>query len=171
MSSLLIAAVAAALVSTSPTLTLAQNATPAPQAPPTTAPSTAPAPIATIPPGPAATGIPVLPPATEVADCAQLLRSPAYCVTAPLGQVGALAEAYIEHLKSQNWLAADGDDNRVIFVRRREGGGCDGMQMIAFYDHSKPAEETAPGYLGFAVIPGDICAAAPAATPAPGGAA
>ncbi len=152
MKTLLIAAVLAAA---SPSLTLAQNtAAPAPQAPVQTAP--------TVPPGPAATGMPVLPPATEAADCGGLLRSPAFCVTAQLDQIGALADAYSEHLASLNWLAADGDDNRVIFVRRREGGGCDGLQMIAFYDESKPAEATAPGYLGFAVIPGDVCTSGPA---------
>ncbi|WP_303719434.1 hypothetical protein [Brevundimonas naejangsanensis] len=157
MKTLLIAAVLAAA---SPSLTLAQNtAAPAPQAPVQTAP--------TVPPGPAATGMPVLPPATESADCGGLLRSPAFCVTAQLDQIGALADAYSEHLASLNWLAADGDDNRVIFVRRREGGGCDGLQMIAFYDESKPAEATAPGYLGFAVIPGDVCSAGPA-SPAAG---
>ncbi|AYG94486.1 hypothetical protein D8I30_04285 [Brevundimonas naejangsanensis] len=153
MKTLLIAAIAAAV---SPTLTLAQNtAAPAQQAPVQTAP--------TVPPGPAATGMPVLPPATEAADCGGLLRSPAFCVTAQLDQIGALADAYSEHLASLNWLAADGDDNRVIFVRRREGGGCDGLQMVAFYDETKPAEATAPGYLGFAAIPGDVCTAAPAA--------
>lgn len=152
MKTLLIAAV---LTAASPSLTLAQNtAAPAPQAPVQTAP--------TIPPGPAATGMPVLPPATEAADCGGLLRSPAFCVTAQLDQIGALADAYTEHLASLNWLAADGDDNRVIFVRRREGGGCDGLQMVAFYDESKPAEATAPGYLGFAVIPGDVCTSGPA---------
>ncbi len=157
MKTLLIAAVLAAA---SPSLTLAQNtAAPAPQAPVQTAP--------TVPPGPAATGMPVLPPATESADCGGLLRSPAFCVTAQLDQIGALADAYSEHLASLNWLAADGDDNRVIFVRRREGGGCDGLQMIAFYDESKPAEATAPGYLGFAVIPGDVCTSGPA-SPAAG---
>ena len=157
MKTLLIAAVLAAA---SPSLTLAQNtAAPAPQAPVQTAP--------TVPPGPVATGMPVLPPATEAADCGGLLRSPAFCVTAQLDQIGALADAYSEHLASLNWLAADGDDNRVIFVRRREGGGCDGLQMIAFYDESKPAEATAPGYLGFAVIPGDVCTSGPA-SPAAG---
>ncbi|HUH24923.1 MAG TPA: hypothetical protein VLZ51_12765, partial [Brevundimonas sp.] len=64
------------------------------------------------------------------------------------------------------WLPAAGDDNRVVLIKRREAGGCDGMQMIAFYDESKPAEATSPGYLGFATIPGDVCAGQPVA-PAP----
>jgi hypothetical protein len=90
------------------------------------------------------------------------LRSPAVCVTARLDQIAALATAYEEHLTGLGWLAADGDDNRIIFVRRRDGGGCDGMQMVAFYDESKPAEATSPGYLGFAAIPGDVCTGQPA---------
>ena len=154
MKTLLIAAIAAAV---SPTLTLAQNsAAPAPQTSSGQAPvQTAP----TIPPGPAATGMPVLPPATEAADCGGLLRTAAFCVTAQLDQIGALADAYTEHLATLNWLAADGDDNRVIFVRRRDGGGCDGLQMQAFYDTSRPAGPEATGYLGFGPIPGDVCAA------------
>jgi len=155
MKTLLIAAVLAAA---SPSLTLAQNtAAPAPQAPVQTAP--------TVPPGPAATGMPDLPPATESADCGGLLRSPAFCVTAQLDQIGALADAYIADLETKNWLAAGGDDNRVVFIKRREAGGCDGMQMVAFYDTTKTAVAELPGYLGFATIPGDVCAAAAAATP------
>ncbi|MNI18948.1 hypothetical protein D3C73_723690 [compost metagenome] len=153
--------IAAGLAVVSPTLTLAQNTAPAA---PVAAQAEAPVQTApTLPPGPAATGIPVLPPATESADCGGLLRSPAFCVTARLDQVGALAEAYEAQLGAQGWLAADGDDNRIIFVKRRDGGGCDGLQMVAFYDETKPAEATAPGFLGFATIPGDVCAAAPAA--------
>ena len=74
--------------------------------------------------------MPVLPPATEAADCGGLLRSPAFCVTAQLDQIGALADAYTAHLSTLNWLAAAGDDNRVIFVRRRDGG-----QLIRWYRH------------------------------------
>lgn len=160
MKTLLIAAVAAAV---SPTLTLAQNTVPAAPAGAAQAPAQA---APAIPPGPAATGMPILPPATEAADCGGLLRSPAFCVTAQLDQIGALGEAYEAHLGTLGWLPADGDDNRIIFVRRREGGGCDGLQMVAFYDETKPAEATSPGFLGFAVIPGDVCTAGPAA-PAP----
>src|SRR5690606_20476947 len=148
--------IAALLAAASPSLTLAQNiAAPAQQAPVQTAP--------TLPPGPAATGMPVLPPATEAPDCGGLLRSPAFCVTAQLDQIGALAEAYEAQLGAQGWLAADGDDNRIIFVKRRDGGGCDGLRMVAFYVETKPAAASAPGFLGFAPIPGDVCAAAPAA--------
>ena len=120
---------------------------------------------------PAAQGQPadvgLLPGAELSADCGGLnnLAGRARCVTAPLGQVGALADAYIADLATKGWLAAGGDENRVVFVKRREAGGCDGMQMVAFYDTTKTAVAELPGSLGFATIPGDVCAAAAAATP------
>lgn len=160
MNSLLMAALA---VLASPTLTMAKTQA-APAAP---APVQAPAPAApSFGQGEAATGVPVLSPAVVSADCGGQVRSPAFCVTAQLDQVGDLAEAYLAQFEKDGWLPAAGDDNRVVLIKRREAGGCDGMQMIAFYDESKPAEATAPGYLGFATIPGDVCAAAAAgATP------
>lgn len=118
----------------------------------------------------APTDIPLLSGAQAAADCGGLLRlsGSAFCVTAPLGEIGALADAYIADLETRHWLAAGGDDNRVVFVKRRDVGGCDGLQMQAFYDTSK-ADVTAtdPGYLAFATIPGDVCAAQPAAPTAP----
>lgn len=161
MNSLLMAALA---VLASPTLTMAKTQA-APAAP---APVQAPAPAApSFGQGEAATGVPVLSPAVVSADCGGQVRSPAFCVTAQLDQVGDLAEAYLAQFEKDGWLPAAGDDNRVVLIKRREAGGCDGMQMIAFYDESKPAEATAPGYLGFATIPGDVCAGAPVAGAAP----
>ena len=48
-------------------------------------------------------------------------------------------------------------------------GVCDGLQMVAFYDTAGPAAPESPGYLGFATIPGNVCAAqsAPAAGATP----
>lgn len=117
-----------------------------------------------------ATDIPLLPGAKASPDCGGLnaLAGRAFCVTAPLGGVGALAEAYIADLEAKNWLAAGGDENRVVLVKRRETGGCDGLQMIAFYDTAKTAVAELPAYLGFATIPGDVCAqaqTAPETTP------
>lgn len=117
----------------------------------------------------------VLPGATLAADCGNLygLAGRAFCVSAPLASIGALADAYVADLQSKDWIPAGGDDNRVVFVRRRAGGGCDGLQMQAFYDTSRPTGPTSIGYLGFGPIPGDVCAGqqppAPAAEPpAPG---
>ncbi|MFN3879349.1 MAG: hypothetical protein ACK4MH_13330 [Brevundimonas sp.] len=116
--------------------------------------------------GPADVGL--LPGAELSADCGGLnnLTGRAYCVTAQLGQIGALADAYIADLETKGWLAAGGDENRVVFIKRREAGGCDGMQMVAFYDTTKTAVAELPAYLGFATIPGDVCAAAAATPPA-----
>jgi hypothetical protein len=110
----------------------------------------------------------LLPGAQLSADCGGLnnMAGRAWCVTAPLGQVGALADAYIADLATKGWLAAGGDENRVVLIKRREAGGCEGMQMVAFYDTTKTAVAELPGYLGFAVVPGDVCAQAAADKPA-----
>jgi hypothetical protein len=113
----------------------------------------------------------VLPGATLAPDCGNLygLAGRAFCVSAPLAGIGTLAEAYIADLETKGWIPAGGDNNRVVFVRRRETGGCDGLQMQAFYDTSRPAGPDAVGYLGFGPIPGNVCSdqPAPPATPAP----
>ena len=107
----------------------------------------------------APTDIEVKAPAVASADCGGLLSAPAFCVTARMDQLGGVADAYIEDFKGKGWIPADGDDNRVILIKRREGGGCDGMQMVAFFDTAKPQTAEAPAYLGFALIPGNVCAA------------
>ena len=110
----------------------------------------------------------LLPGAQLSPDCGGLnnLTGRAWCVTAPLGQVGALADAFIADLATKGWLAAGGDENRVVLIKRREGGGCDGMQMVAFYDTARVAVAELPAYLGFAVVPGDVCAQPAAEKPA-----
>ena len=116
--------------------------------------------------------VPILAGATSAPDCGNLygLAGKAVCVSAPLAGIGGLADAYVADLEGRGWVAAGGDANRVVFVKRREGGGCDGLQMQAFYDTSRPAGPDATGYLGFGVIPGDVCAGQPdaaATTPQP----
>ncbi|WP_313014434.1 hypothetical protein [Brevundimonas sp.] len=150
----LLMAASAALALSAPAV---QAQTPAPAAPQSTQQG-----------GPADVGL--LPGAELSADCGGLnnLAGRAWCVTAQLGQIGALADAYIADLSSKNWLAAGGDENRVVFIKRREAGGCDGMQMVAFYDTTKTAVAELPAYLGFATIPGDVCAAQSAAPAAAG---
>ena len=159
MKTLLIAALAAAV---SPTLSLAQTTAPAAPAP--AAPAAAPGPQ-----GAPATDTPLLGAAQAAPDCGNLhgLNGRAFCVTAPLAGVGALAEAYIAHFEGQGWLVAGGDDNRVVLIKRKDGGVCDGLQMVAFYDTARPSAPETPGYLGFATIPGNVCAgqAAAGATP------
>ena len=112
--------------------------------------------------------IPILAGAAAAPDCGNLygLAGRAFCISAPLAGIGGLADAYIADLGERGWIAAGGEENRVVFVRRRESGGCDGLQMQAFYDTSRPAGPDAVGYLGFGLIPGDLCAAQ-APSPAP----
>ncbi len=160
MKTLLIAALAAAV---SPTLTLAQTPDPAAPAAPV-AQAAAPGPQ-----GAPAVDTPLLGVAQPSPDCGNLhgLNGRAFCVTAPLAGVGALADTYIKHFESQGWLVAGGDDNRVILIKRKDGGVCDGMQVVAFYDTAGPSAPETPGYLGFATIPGNVCAAQPAAGATP----
>lgn len=112
--------------------------------------------------GPADVGL--LPGAELSPDCGGLnnLTGRAWCVTAQLGQIGALADAYIADLKTKGWLDAGGDENRIVFIKRHEGGGCDGMQMMAFYDTTKAAAAELPAFLGFARIP--VCTETPTPT-------
>lgn len=112
---------------------------------------------------------PVLAGATVDPACGNLygLAGQAFCVTAPLASIGALAEAYIAHFEADGWIPAGGDDNRVVFIKRKAGGGCDGMQLQAFYDTNRPAGPEVPGYIGMATVPGDICAAASAGPASP----
>ena len=112
---------------------------------------------------------PLLVGAVADATCGNLygLAGKAFCVTAPLASIGGIAEAYITHFEGEGWIVAGGEDNRVVFVKRREGGGCDGLQLQAFYDPGRPAGPEVPGYIGMATIPGDVCAAAPAAPVTP----
>jgi len=114
---------------------------------------------------PAPMDIPILANAQVSPDCGNLyqMAGRAYCLTAPLAGIATLADTYSEYFRGQGWLAAAGEENRVVFVKRRDGGGCDGLQMVAFYDTSRPAGPEAAGYLGFATIPGNVCASEGAA--------
>ena len=131
---------------------------------------------------PAPVTAPVLPPlttppadvvvlagATVSPDCGGLynLQGRAFCVSALLTETGALAEAYIADLEAKGWLVASGEANRVVFVRRKSDGACDGLQMQAFYNSSVAPTATTLGYLGFGVVPGNVCAAQPAPTTPP----
>ncbi|CAN5149376.1 hypothetical protein BH09PSE1_BH09PSE1_19750 [soil metagenome] len=109
--------------------------------------------------------VPLLGVATVAPTCGDIpLSAPVACVTAPLAAMEAVSEAYIDHYKGLGWLPAAGDNNRIVLIKRRDSGGCDAIQMIAFYDTNRPAGPTVPGYLGFATIPGDLCAASAAAS-------
>lgn len=87
----------------------------------------------------------------------------AYCIASTQGGLQVVADGYTSGLEATDWLVAAGEDNRIVFVRRRDGGGCDGLQMQAFTPDGATPDANAPAYLAFAVIPGDVCAAQPPA--------
>ena len=123
-------------------------------------------------PAPLQVEIPELPTAVNDPTCGGKvgLAQQAMCVMTTQGAIGGLVDAYSEAFRQQSWLAAGGEDNRVVYVRRRPEGGCDGFQMLAFADETRVPGPAEPAWLAFAAIPGNVCAAqpaAPAATPAP----
>ncbi len=123
-------------------------------------------------PVPLQVAIPELAAATSDPTCAgrPALAQQAFCVSTTQAGIGALVDVYSAAFAQQGWLAAGGGENRVVYVKRRPAGGCDGFQMMAFADDTRPAAPAATAWLAFAAIPGDVCAApapAPAATPAP----
>ena len=87
------------------------------------------------------------------------LAQQAFCVTTTQAAVGAVVDAYSAAFSQQGWLAAGGDDNLIVYVKRKPDGGCDGFQMLAFADDTRLAAPGAPAWLAFATIPGNVCAA------------
>ena len=123
-------------------------------------------------PAPLQVEIPEMPTAVSDPTCGGRigLAQQAMCVMTTQGAIGGLVDAYSEAFRLQSWLAAGGEDNRVVYVKRRPEGGCDGFQMLAFADEARVPGPAEPAWLAFAAIPGDVCAtppASPAATPAP----
>lgn len=162
ISSIIVAMAALSLTAAMTDAASAQVTNTAPQV--LTAPTAPPPPVATGLRGQPLNDVPLLSGATAAPTCGDVpLSAPMSCVTASLAAMNTVSEAYIAHYQGLGWLAADGDDNRIVLVKRRDGGGCDAIQMFAFYDETGPAGPASPGYLGFATIPGDICAARPAA--------
>ena len=82
----------------------------------------------------------------------------ATCVASTQAGLQGLADRYMTAFEAQGWLAAGGEDNRMVFVRRRDGGGCDGFQVQAFTDETRLPNPAEPAFLAFAVIPGNVCA-------------
>lgn len=119
-------------------------------------------------PAPLNVEIPELPQVTADPTCGgkPALAQQAFCVTTTQAGVGNVVDAYSAAFSQQGWLAAGGDNNLVIYVKRKPDGGCDGFQMLAFADETRVSAPGAPAWLAFATIPGNVCAA-PAAPAAP----
>ena len=116
-------------------------------------------------PAPMQVEIPELPTAVADPTCGGRigLAQQAACVMTTQGAVGGLVDAYSEAFSRQGWLPAGGRENLIVYVKRRDGGGCDSFQMLAFADETRAPGPAEPAYLAFAAIPGDVCAAQPAA--------
>ena len=93
----------------------------------------------------------------------------AFCVSTTQAGIGAVVDAYSAAFSRQGWLPAGGSNNLIVYVKRKDGGGCDGFQMLAFSDEARLPAPGAPAFLAFATIPGDVCAEHPAAPAAPAG--
>jgi hypothetical protein len=108
--------------------------------------------------------IPELPGTTGDPTCGgnAALAAQAFCVATTQAAMQGIADQYDVAFRSQGWLAASGEANLTVYVRRKEGGGCTAFQLLAFADPNRPVAPGAPGYFAFATIPGDICTATPA---------
>ena len=89
------------------------------------------------------------------------LAQQAFCVQTTQAAMQTVADQYDAAFQKQGWLAAGGENNLTVYVKRKDGGGCTGFQLLAFADESRAAAPGAPGYFAFATIPGDVCAARP----------
>lgn len=88
------------------------------------------------------------------------LAQQAFCVVTTMAAMQGQADQYDAAFRAQGWLAAAGGDNLTVYVRRRETGGCDAFQQLAFADQTQLIAPAAPAWFAFATIPGDVCAAA-----------
>lgn len=86
----------------------------------------------------------------------------AICVRGNLASIEPVADAYIGHFTGQGWQVVSGEANGVIFARKRADGGCDGLELAAYYDESRPIAPATPAWLAFAPLPGDLCPGAAA---------
>ncbi len=113
--------------------------------------------------GPGQAALPDLPPpagATASPDCGnQPVLVGAWCVSAPLSAMDGVARAYVTGLTGDGWLVAAGGASRAVLVRRKDGGGCETLQMLIVRDTSTPATAESVAWLGVAPVPGDVCAA------------
>jgi len=82
----------------------------------------------------------------------------AVCVRGALAAMEPVAATYVSHFTSQGWEVVSGHNNGVVFARRRADGGCDGLEMAAFYDETRPVAPATQAWLAFAPLPGDVCA-------------
>ena len=88
----------------------------------------------------------------------QAMTTFATCLSTTQAAAEGAMQALNADFERQGWLPADGRDNRIVYVRRKDGGGCDAFQVLAFAAQQIP-DPAGSAYLAFAVVPGDVCAA------------
>jgi len=84
----------------------------------------------------------------------------AFCVATTQAGAEGLMDVFDASFKRQGWLAAGGGDNLVVYVKRKETGGCNAFQVLAFAPEDAAPSPAGPAYIAFAAIPGDVCHAA-----------
>ena len=94
------------------------------------------------------------------------LATIATCFATTQAQVDTVVDAWNAAFAQQGWVAADGENNRILYIRRKDGGGCAAFQVLVFADEMQTMAPEAPAYFALATIPSDVCTAALAA-PAP----
>lgn len=126
-------------------------------APMSTAPTTAPTSVS------APFDVKVLEGSTASPDCGgrRALSTQAFCVSLPMGREEAAASSYLQDLEGKGWVATAADGARLVLVRRKPQGGCEGLQMLAL----DAAGAGQASHLAFGDIPVDVCAGRNAATP------
>lgn len=121
-----------------------------------------------------APAMPVIAGSTASPDCGGIREIaaggdlPMQCVTAPLEQIGALAQGYAAEATRRGWMRT-GANNNVLWMQKVEAAGtCERMTLIVFWDSARYPEPRAgvPGYIGTILEPGRPCEALPPA-PAP----
>jgi len=102
--------------------------------------------------------LPLLAGAVAAPDCGnQPVLAGAWCISAPMSAMDGVVRAYRAELQGRGWLEADGSQNRALLVRRKDGGGCEAIQMLAVRDTREPSTADSIGYLGILPMPGDLC--------------
>jgi len=87
------------------------------------------------------------------------LVSQAFCLATTQAAVESTVTQMSEAFAQQGWLAADGRENLIVFVKRKPEGGCDSSQMVPSSDEPRQPAPPAPAYLALATTPVDICKA------------
>lgn len=103
-------------------------------------------------------GLPLLAGAMAAPDCGGLNLAAA-CVRTTIGELQTVFDAYETLFEQQGWTTVAAIDNGVVMAAPREGGGCDGLQLVAFVNEGLGTGPLDPGFLAVAPMVGDLCAA------------